>query len=59
MVAIMTNREWLNNLSDEDFAKWINNEYGGSKQDLLDLIKWLKETKVMFLDDIFDWESLV
>ena len=42
----MTNREWLNSLSDEDLAKWINNEYSGSEQDLADLIKWLKETKV-------------
>lgn len=39
----MTNREHLNNLSNEEFAKWIINEFGGSEQDLLDFIKWLNE----------------
>lgn len=56
----MTNREWLNTLSDEEFAEWCRSEdIFGSLNHLYphlstvksNLIEWLKQDKI-FTQDI-------
>lgn len=39
----MTNRDWLNSLSDLKFASWIRNEFSLTDDEYLDLIDWLKQ----------------
>ncbi len=41
----MTNREWLNSLSDSEFALWLKNEFSLTYTDTLELLNWLKERK--------------
>ena len=39
----MTNREWLNSLSDLKFAAWMRNEFSLTADEYLDLVDWLKQ----------------
>lgn len=41
----MTNREWLNSLSDGEFALWLKNEFSLTYTDFLDLLNWFGERK--------------
>lgn len=41
----MTNREYLNQMTDEQFAFWLKNEFSLTNQDALELKKWLAEKK--------------
>jgi len=41
----MTNKEWLNSMTESEFAKWLKNEFSLTYEEFYEILIWLGERK--------------